>query len=690
MDLDDPTLFNNRELSWLEFNRRVLAQAADTTVPLLERLRFMAIFADNLDEFFMVRVAGLRDQVAAGLKKRTPDGMTAEEQLEAISRRVRPMLDHSTTVLHEGIVPLLARRGVGIVHVADLDERTLHRLKTEFTEQIFPVLTPLAVDPGHPFPYISNLATSLAVTVCDHKTGHVKLARVKVPAVLPRFWQVPGSIRAWVPLEDLISWQLATLFPGMQVDDAHVFRVTRNADVAVDEDEAEDLLLAIQEQLSRRRFGAVVRLEVAADMPATTVQLLQEELDVGPMHTYHVRGLLGRSDLAQLADLDQPTLRYESWSPAPHPRLRPAAGATTISPRRMFAEIAEGDILLRHPYQSFTSSVERFITAASQDPDVLAIKQTLYRTSGDSPIVTALTHAAEAGKQVVALVELKARFDEEANIGWARLLERAGVHVVYGLVGLKTHAKTSLIVRREPDGIRRYVHIGTGNYHPKTARLYTDVGLLTCQEGIADDVTQLFNYLTGYARHDDYTALLVAPVALRDRLTQKIANQASLGPKGLIRLKLNSLADQNLITALYAASRQGVRIDLIVRGICGLRPGVPGISDTIRVISVIGRLLEHERILQFGEEVLIGSADWLPRNLDRRVEAVTPIFDPKLRQELSDILDTTWQDERQAWQLRADGSWSPPPSDESEASQAQFMKHAHQIAAEAERDSAVA
>lgn len=678
VDLDDPSLFNNRELSWLEFNRRVLAQAADPTVPLLERLRFMAIFADNLDEFFMVRVAGLRDQVAAGLQKRTPDGMTAMEQLEAISRRVRPILDHSTTVLHEGVLPLLARRGVGIVHVADLDERTLHRLESEFAEQIFPVLTPLAVDPGHPFPYISNLATSLAVTVRDHKTGHVKLARIKVPAVLPRFWQVPGSIRAWVPLEDLISWQLGALFPGMEVDDAHVFRVTRNADVAVDEDEAEDLLLAIQAQLSRRRFGAVVRLEVAADMPPETMAMLQDELDVGPMHTYHVRGLLGRSDLAQLAELDQPTLRYQPWSPAPHPRLRPAAGGTSISPPRMFAEIATGDILLRHPYQSFTSTVERFITAAAQDPDVLAIKQTLYRTSGDSPIVTALTHAAESGKQVVALVELKARFDEEANIGWARLLERAGVHVVYGLVGLKTHAKTSLIVRREAGRIRRYVHIGTGNYHPKTARLYTDVGLLTCQDDIAEDVTQLFNYLTGYARHDDYKALLVAPVALRDRLTQKIAEQAARGPEGLIRLKLNSLADQNLITALYGASQQGVRIELIVRGICGLRPGVKGVSETIRVISVIGRLLEHERILQFGDEVWIGSADWLPRNLDRRVEAMAPILDPGLRQELMTILDLTWQDNRQAWQLRPDGSWAAPPDLDGQGSQAQFMAQAHQ------------
>ncbi|HUG86496.1 MAG TPA: polyphosphate kinase 1 [Euzebya sp.] len=682
-DLDDPSLFVNRELSWLEFNRRVLAQAADTTVPLLERLRFVAIFAHNLDEFFMVRVAGLRDQVAAGWRKRTPDGMSAAEQLEAISRRVRPMAEQSTTILHEQILPLLARRGVGVVHVGDLDERALHRLEQQYAEQIFPVLTPLAVDPGHPFPYISNLATSLAVTVRDPKTDHVKLARVKVPAVLPRFWQVPGSTRAWVPLEDLIAWQLGALFPGMDVQGAHLFRVTRNADVPVDEDEAEDLLLAIQQQLSRRRFGAVVRLEVAADMPSPTLELLQEELDVGAMATYQVRGLLGRSDLSQLADLDQPSLRYQPWSPAPHPRLRPGPDGKPLTPDQIFGEIRRGDLLLRHPYQSFTGTVERFITAAAEDPQVLAIKQTLYRTSWDSPIVSALTHAAEAGKQVVALVELKARFDEEANIGWARLLERAGVHVVYGLVGLKTHAKTSLVVRREADGIRRYVHLGTGNYHPKTARLYTDLGLMTCHPGIAEDVTQLFNYLTGYARHDDYEHLLVAPVALRDRLAAKVAEQAAKGAQGLIRLKLNSLSDRELITALYDASRSGTRVDLIVRGICGIRPGVPGISDNIRVISVVGRLLEHERILQFGDELWFGSADWLPRNLDRRVEAIVPILDEALAAQMIAILDQTWEDRRQAWTLRPDGSWLRPSEDGGMPSQERFMLAAHAEAARA-------
>jgi polyphosphate kinase len=692
-DLEDPGLYINRELSWLEFNRRVLAQAADPTTPLLERLRFVAIFSSNLDEFFMVRVAGLRDQVAAGLRKRTPDGMSAVEQLEAISRRVRPMADLSTVVLHEQILPLLARRGIGVVHVADLDERALHRLGRQFEEQIFPVLTPLAVDPGHPFPYISNLATSLAVTVRDARTDHTKLARVKIPAVLPRFWQVPGSTRAWVPLEELIRWQLGALFQGMEVVEAHLFRVTRNADVSVDEDEAEDLLLAIQEQLSRRRFGSVVRLEVAADMPVETVERLQEELDVGGMHTYQVRGLLGRSDLTQLADLDQPTLRFEPWTPAPHPRLRPGPDGSPVTPARMFSEIASGDVLLRHPYQSFTGTVERFITAAAEDPDVLAIKQTLYRTSGDSPVVRALTSAAEAGKQVVALVELKARFDEEANIGWARVLERAGVHVVYGLVGLKTHAKTSLIVRREADGIRRYVHIGTGNYHPKTARLYTDLGLMTCDESIAEDVTQLFNYLTGYARPDRYRALLVAPAGLRARLVEKVAEQAARGPEGLIRLKLNSLHDRALIAELYRASRAGTRIDLVIRGICGLRPGLPDVSETIRVISVVGRLLEHERILQFGRggdaEVWIGSADWMPRNLDRRVEALAPIRNPALRDELVEILDETWQDDRQAWQLRPDGSWSRPADPEAGcASQTRFMAEAIEAAVRADADDA--
>ncbi|MEE8599913.1 polyphosphate kinase 1 [Euzebya tangerina] len=673
VDLDDPSLFTNRELSWLEFNRRVLAQGMDADVPLLERLRFIAIFSSNLDEFFMVRVAGLQDQVAAGLRKRTPDGLTALEQLEAISRRVRPMVDQSTVALHEQVLPLLARRGVGVVHAADLDERALNRLREQFEEKIFPVLTPLAVDPGHPFPYISNLATSLAVTVRDRKTGLTKLARVKIPAVLPRFWQVPGSTRAWVPLEDIIQWQLEALFPGMDVTESHLFRVTRNADVEVDEDDAEDLLLAIQQQLNRRRFGAVVRLEVAADMPKQTVKRLQEELDVSGTHTYEVRGLMGRADLAQLADIDQPTLRYDHWTPSPHPRLQPREDGTAMAVERMYDEIARADILLRHPYQSFESTTEHLITSAAADPSVLAIKQTLYRTSGDSPIVAALTRAAEDGKQVVALVELKARFDEEANIGWARVLERAGVHVVYGLVGLKTHAKLSLIVRQETDGLRRYVHIGTGNYHPKTARLYTDLALLTCDDAIAEDVTHLFNYLTGYARHDDYERLLVAPVALRRHLTEMIAEQTKLGSAGRIRLKLNSLHDRELIFQLYEASRAGVQIDLIVRGICGVRPGVPGISDNIRVISVVGRLLEHERILQFGEEYYIGSADWLVRNLDRRVEAMVPILDPQLKQELNDILDLTWQDDRQAWHLRSDGSWSRPTAEEGLSSQQAFM-----------------
>ncbi|MGI9017056.1 MAG: polyphosphate kinase 1 [Euzebya sp.] len=689
VDLDDPTLFSNRELSWLEFNRRVLSQAADPTAPLLERLRFVAIFAANLDEFFMVRVAGLRDQVAAGLQTRTPDGMSAADQLEAISRRVRPMLEQSTTILHEQILPLLARRGIGVVHVSDLDERTLQRLAEQFAEQIFPVLTPLAVDPGHPFPYISNLATSLAVTVRDGTSGLMKLARVKIPAVLSRFWQVPGSLRAWVPLEEVIRWQLHELFPGMEVSEAHLFRVTRNADVEVDEDDAEDLLLAIQEQLSRRRFGSVVRLEVAADMPAGTVSRLQEELDIEPLFTYQVRGLMGRTDLRQLARLHQPTLRFDPWTPAHHPRLEQAADGTPIRAEDLFAEIGSGDILLRHPYQSFTSSVERFITAAAEDPQVLAIKQTLYRTSGDSAIVAALTHAADAGKQVVALVELKARFDEEANIAWARVLERAGVHVVYGLVGLKTHAKISLIVRREPGGIRRYVHIGTGNYHPRTALRYTDLGLLTCNEAIAEDVTQLFNYLTGYARHDDYRTLLVAPAALRHRLMVMIADQARRGTEGLIRLKVNAIADQELIAALYEASCAGVRIDLIVRGICGLRPGVAGVSENIRVSSVVGRLLEHERILQFGHQVWVGSADWLPRNLDRRVEAMVPILDPNLRDELIWILDQTWLDDRQAWHLRPDGSWARPDNPEGVASQERFMEHARNQASTTAEPTAV-
>jgi polyphosphate kinase len=697
--LDDPALYLNRELSWLEFNRRVLAQATDARVPLLERLRFVAIFASNLDEFFQVRVAGLKRQQAAGLEARTADGRTPGEQLAAIAERVHPMAEAAADVLHEQLVPLLARNGVALVALSDVSGGEREELDRWFLSDVFPVLTPLAVDPGHPFPYISNLSLSLAVTVRDRRTGRRHFARVKVPEVLPRF--VPlSSRRCWVALEELIVGNLDRLFPGMEVVEAYPFRVTRNSDLELEEDEAEDLLLAIEQELRRRRFGAVVRLEVAADTPARVVSLLQEELEVTEADTYCLPGLLGLGDVAELADLDRPRLHWEPWTPIPHPHLAPEVTEgpdAVLRPGQVFERIRECDLLVHHPYDSFVTTVERFIAAASEDPSVLAIKQTLYRTSGDSPIVRALIRAAERGKQVVALVELKARFDEEANITWARALERAGVHVVYGLVGLKTHSKTALVVRREPEGIVRYVHIGTGNYNPKTATLYTDLGLLSADQELGADLTDLFNFLTGYARQDTYRQLLVAPVSLRERIVELIRREVTLhSPErpGLIRAKLNAVIDSDLIAELYAASRAGVRVDLVIRGICGLRPGLPGVSDRIRVVSIVGRFLEHARVLQFGDdEVYIGSADWMPRNLDRRVEAMTPIRDPSLREELKGMLDLELSDNVQAWTLDADGGWTrrrPGDGERPRNSQEEFMARARQRLSSALRPTQVA
>jgi polyphosphate kinase len=682
VDVDDPRLFLNRELSWLEFNRRVLAMATDAEVPLLERLRFLGIYSSNLDEFFMVRVAGLRRQLDAGVTRRTPDGRTPGEQLHAISERVRPMVAAASDCLHDQLEPLLAREGVPLRSVSDLEPAQRAALDAYFTEEVFPVLTPLAVDPGHPFPYISNLSVSLAVAVRDVKSGEHHFARVKIPEVLPRFVAVEGGL-GHVPLDELVEAHLPRLFPGMEVVEAYPFRVTRNADLDIEEDEAEDLLMAIEAELRKRRFGAVVRLEIADTMPDRIVTLLQDELEVGDLDTYRVSGMLGLDDVEALADLEVSSLRWEPWHPVAHP-----AFDSDTSPQGVFEAVREGDVLVHHPYDSFTHSVERFVTAASEDPDVLAIKQTLYRTSGDSPIVKALIRAAEHGKQVVALVELKARFDEEANIVWARALEKAGVHVVYGLVGLKTHAKTTLVVRREEHGIRRYAHLGTGNYNHKTARLYTDLGLFTCDPELGADLTELFNYLTGYARQDTYRALLVAPVSLRERLRDLIAREVdrhSPERPGLIRAKLNSLIDSVLIKDLYRASQAGVRVELVVRGICGLRPGVPGVSDRIRVTSVVGRLLEHTRILQFGEDDFwIGSADWMPRNLDRRVEAMVPVTDAVLREELSDVLDIMMADNLEAWNLGPDGGWVrrvPRDGDAPFSSQAALMERARQRAA---------
>jgi polyphosphate kinase len=686
LDLSDPTLYLNRELSWLEYNRRVLALAFDSSVPLLERLRFIAIFHANLDEFYMVRVAGLKRQVQAGVTIATPDGRTPAQQLEAIASRVRPMVAAATTVLHEELFRLLHRHGVSVVSMADLDGNQRASAAAYFEHQVFPVLTPLAVDPGHPFPYISNLSISLAVTVRDHRRNVTQFARVKVPKVLPRFVVLDGGA-VFVPLEDVIRTHLDRLFPRMEVQAAHTFRVTRNADLEIEEEGADDLLMAIEEELRRRRFGAVVRLEVDSAVPDNVTRLLRSELNVTEQDTYRVTGLLGCDDLVELAELDRYRLRWRAWQPVAPPRLRHTSAG---NPPDIFAEIREGDLLVHHPYDSFAHSVERFLVQASEDPDVLAIKQTLYRTSGGSPIVDALINAAERGKQVVALVELKARFDEEANIIWARELERAGVHVVYGLAGLTTHAKAALVVRRESDGLRRYVHIGTGNYDSKTARLYADIGLFSCSPALGSDLTELFNALTGYGRQVRYRKLLVAPWRMRERILELIERETTLHRErqraGLIRICVNSLSDTDMIAALYQAACAGVQVHLVIRGICGLRPDIPGISDRVDVTSIVGRFLEHTRILQFGpDDFFIGSADLMPRNLDRRVEVMIPVEDPALRERLGDITATMLADNSSAWRLGAGGSWSRIRRGSSPArnSQEEFMARAQQAFASA-------
>ncbi len=685
-DFTHPGLYLNRELSWLEFNRRVLALAGDASVPLLERLRAIALFHTNLDEFFMVRVAGLKRQVQAGVSEPSADGLSPAHQLRSISARLRPMLSTATTTLHEQLFRLLHRHGIAVVAMADLAAHQRAAAMAYFEHAVFPVLTPLAVDPGHPFPYISNLSMSLAVTVRDHRHGTTRLARVKVPKVLPRFVAADDQT-TFVPLEDLIRANLDRLFPGLDVLASHTFRVTRNADMEVDDEGADDLLMAIEEELRKRRFGAVVRLEVHSAVPDTVTALLQGELNVSDADTYHISGLLGCDDLMQLAELDRPRLRWRSWNPVRHSRL---LSSPTGEPPDVFAAIRDGDLLVHHPYSSFNQSVERFLIQASEDPDVLAIKQMLYRTSGDSPIVNALIRAAERGTQVVALVELKARFDEEANLVWARELERAGVHVVYGVAGLKTHAKATLVVRRERDGIRRYVHIGTGNYNSITARQYTDVGLLTCDPALGADLTELFNALTGYGRQVQFRTLVMAPWRMREKviglIEQEVSAQREGERPGLIRMQLNGLTDPQMIAALYGAAHAGVEIRLVVRSICGLRPGIPGITDNVEVRSIVGRFLEHARIMQFGpDDVLIGSADLMPRNLNGRVETLLPIRDPALRAELREILDILLADNTMAWRLGPGGSWSrirPRQGEQTCNSQDQLMVRARGASAD--------
>ncbi|WP_345770549.1 RNA degradosome polyphosphate kinase [Blastococcus saxobsidens] len=656
-----PDRYLNRELSWLDFNARVLELAEDDTLPLLERVKYLAIFASNLDEFFMVRIAGLKRRQNTGLTVRSPDGLTIREQLERITARTQELVQRHSDVFNKDVLPRLGEAGIRIVRWDELEDDAAVRLREYFRDQVFPVLTPLAVDPAHPFPYISGLSLNLAVSVRDPETGAPRFARLKVPNNVPRFVQV-GDVETtatFLPLEDLIAAHLPQLFPGLEVIDHHFFRVTRNADVEVEEDRDEDLLQALERELARRRFGPAVRLEVAEPMDPRILEVLISELEVVPTDVVHVPGLLDLASLWALYDLDRPELKDEPFVPATHPRL--SEGET---PKSVFATLREGDVLLHHPYHSFATSVQRFIEQAAADPNVLAIKQTLYRTSGDSPIVNALIEAAEAGKQVVVLVEIKARFDEEANISWARSLERAGCHVVYGLVGLKTHCKTALVVRREQGVIRRYCHIGTGNYNPKTARIYEDVGILTADPRVGADLTDLFNTLTGYSRQTNYRTLMVAPHGIRNGLVEKIRREARHAAEGRpagIRIKVNSLVDERIIDALYEASRAGVPVELFVRGICALRPGVEGMSETIRVRSIVGRFLEHSRVISFvngGEdEWWIGSADLMHRNLDRRVEVLLRVCDEAARTQLHETLAPAMAPGVRCWELRSDGRW---------------------------------
>jgi polyphosphate kinase len=662
-EVDDlpPDRYSNRELSWLAFNARVLALAEDREQPLLERMKFLAIFASNLDEFYMVRVAGLKRRADMGLQVTSADGLRPSEVLATLGRRTAEVARRHALRFRDDVQPALEEHGIHIRRWDALDDEEKSRLGDYFRSKIFPVLTPLAVDPAHPFPYISGLSLNLAVLVRESETSQPLFARVKVPNNVPRFVVVSQSaIEAeFLPLEDLIAAHLPMLFPGMHVAEHHLFRVTRNADFEVEEDRDEDLLQALERELVRRRFGPAVRLEVEEDIDDEVLNLLVDEIDVERSNVQRVPGLLDLSSLWQIYDLDRPQLKERPFVPATHPRF--VDGET---PKSVFATMREGDVLVHHPYESFATSVQRFIEQAAADPNVLAIKQTLYRTSGDSPIVDALIDAAEAGKQVVALVEIKARFDEQANIKWARALERAGCHVVYGIVGLKTHCKIALVVRQEGGQIRRYAHIGTGNYNPKTARLYEDFGLFTADDAICADITDLFNVLTGYSRQTEYRSLLVSPMGVRAGLVDRIEREmehARAGRPAHIRFKTNHLVDEQTIDALYRASRAGVRIELLVRTFCTIRSGVPGLSDNITTRSILGRYLEHSRVYHFANdgqpEYWIGSADLMHRNLDRRVEVLCEVSDTPARDQLEATLETAFSPETIAWEMRPDGSW---------------------------------
>jgi polyphosphate kinase len=688
-DLADPALYFNRELSWMQFNARVLELGEDATVPLLERLKFIAIYSSNLDEFFMVRVAGLHDNIDAGIEKPLLDGRTPSETLEAIRRVVREHVARQSRCLNHDLRPALAEHGIRIVGYDEVRAADRKTLDERFRRQIFPVLTPLAVGLGRPFPYISNLSLSLGVMVRDPVTDVQTFARVKVPKeMLPRF-QAVGDGRTFVPLEDLIAAHLDTLFPGMEILDHHVFRVTRDADFTVS-DEADDLLRAVEDELRARRFGEAVRVEVSAGMNTAMREQITRALGVDTDDVFEVEGALDLTDLWDIVKLPgYADLRDAPWTPVTQPRLQADEGEEPD----VLSAMRKRDILVHHPYDSFVTSVEQFVEQAVNDPDVLAIKQTVYRTSDDSPLVPALIRAAERGKQAVCLVEVKARFDERANIQWGRAMEEAGVHVVYGLPSLKTHAKCILVVRREGDGVRHYLHVGTGNYNAKTARLYTDFGLLTCDEELGADVADMFNYLTGFARPRSYRRALVAPIHLRHGIVAEIDRTIAVheaGRPARIRMKMNALVDRECIQALYRASAAGVPIELNIRGICCLKPGVKGVSENIRVTSVVGRFLEHSRIYEFRRDgemtTYIGSADLMPRNLDTRVELLGPVRDEMLCADLADTLDRCLADNANAWQLDHDGVWTrvkPPEGAELRSVHRELMAAHTAAAAEA-------
>jgi len=648
----------NRELSWLDFNRRVLALAHETGIPPLERVKFVAICSSNLDEFFQVRISALKDQVAAGVTSSFTGGLTPTQQLAAIAPNVEAFVIEQEKVLLDVLVPELAERGVKLVSWEDLGDDDKSYLSDIFDQRIFPVLTPLAVDPAHPFPYISNLALSLAAMVSDPDTGERRFARVKIPTVFPRLVGLPDGVR-FLPAEQLIAAQLHSLFVGMVVEEHAVFRVTRNVDLTLEDEEADDLLAAVEMELRRRRFGRAVRVEVQAGISQEMLELLLRELDLGANDVTIHRAPLDLTCLWQLHALDREDLKDKPWPPVTAGRIAAAEEAD----RSIFSVIRERPLMAHHPYESFASSIESFIAQAADDPRVQSIKMTMYRAGGDSPIARSLIRAAERGVQVAVLVELKARFDEATNVTWAKALERAGVHVVYGFVGLKTHAKCVLVVRADDDGLRRYCHIGTGNYNSRTARLYEDVGFLTCDKPVGDDVAQLFNHLTGYSRAHDYYSLLVAPRDMRGQLIDLIEHEATLGSEGRITAKMNSVGDPEMVEALYAASNAGVQIDLVVRGICCLRPNVPEMSENIRVRSILGRFLEHSRIIRFGHGdegrplYLIGSADWMPRNLDRRIEVLVPVEHPKHQAWLEHVFTTLLDPDVVRWEMAGDGSW---------------------------------